>query len=218
MLSDKEILEIIRLLEECYPDPVCTLEYGKDYELLFSARLAAQCTDARVNMVTPALFEKYRSLEAFAAADVSELEDIIHTCGFFRIKARDIIAASAMLIGEFNCRVPDTMEELLRLPGVGRKTANLMLGDIHKKPAIVVDTHCIRLSNRFGLVDTKDPLKIEIALREALPPAKSSDFCHRLVLHGRAVCKAGTPPCAKKNPLSECCIAGICETGRQNNQ
>lgn len=216
MLSDNEILEIIRLLEECYPDPVCTLEYDNDYELLFGARLAAQCTDARVNMVTPALFDRYRSLEAFATADASELEDIIRPCGFFRIKARDIIAASAMLVSEFDCRVPDTMEELLKLPGVGRKTANLILGDIHKKPAIVVDTHCIRLSNRIGLVDTKDPLKIEIALREVLPPAKSSDFCHRLVLHGRAVCKAGAPSCAKKNPLGECCISGICETGRQN--
>lgn len=208
MLTNDGIIEIIRLLEECYPEPVCALDYGKDYELLFAARLAAQCTDARVNTVTPILYERYPTLESLAAADLAQLEDIIHPCGFFRIKARDIAAAAAMLIGEFDGRVPDTMEELLRLPGVGRKTANLMLGDIHKKPAVVVDTHCIRLSNRMGLVDTKDPLRIETALREALPPESSSDFCHRLVLHGRAVCSARAPNCGV------CRIAGVCETGR----
>ena len=209
MLTKIEINEIIRLLEENYPEPVCALEYGKDYELLFAARLSAQCTDVRVNMVTPLLFEKYPTLEALANADMSELESIIHPCGFFRIKARDIGAASKMLIEEFDSRVPDGMEELLRLPGVGRKTANLMLGDIHNKPAVVVDTHCIRLSNRLGLVDTKDPLRIEIKLREMLPPEKSSDFCHRLVLHGRAVCKASKPAC------NDCCIVGLCGTGKQ---
>jgi len=204
MLADFEISEIIRLLEECYPEPVCALEYRKDYELLFAARLAAQCTDARVNTVTPVLYKRFPTLESLAGADVEQLEDIIHPCGFFRTKSRDIITAAAMLIGEFGGRVPDTMEELLRLPGVGRKTANLMLGDIHGKPAVVVDTHCIRLSNRIGLVNTKDPVKIETALREALPPKSSSDFCHRLVLHGRAVCTARNPNC------SACCIAGIC--------
>jgi len=209
MLSKPEVIELVRLLEECYPEPVCALEYEKDYELLFSARLAAQCTDARVNTITPVLFKRYTSLEALAEADVSELESIIHPCGFFRTKARDIIAASAMLIVEFNGRVPDTMEALLRLPGVGRKTANLMLGDIHNKPAVVVDTHCIRLSNRIGFVSTKDPAKIETALREALPPDKSSDFCHRLVLHGRAVCSARNPSC------DACCIAGLCRHVRQ---
>jgi len=203
-LTKSEILEIIRQLEESYPEPLCALVYRKDYELLFAARLAAQCTDARVNTVTPGLFKRYPTLEAFAGADISELEDIVHPCGFYRIKARDITAAAAMLIGEFGGSVPDTMDELLRLPGVGRKTANLMLGDIHGKPAVVVDTHCIRLSNRIGFVDVKDPVKIETALRKALPPDRSSDFCHRLVLHGRAVCTARSPACGN------CSIAGIC--------
>jgi endonuclease-3 len=157
-----------------------------------------------VNTVTPRLFKRYPTLHALAGADVAELEEIIHSCGFYRIKARDIIAASAMLILEFSGRVPDTMEDLLRLPGVGRKTANLILGDVHGKPAVVVDTHCIRLSNRIGFVDGKDPVKIEKALRDALPPEKSSDFCHRLVLHGRAVCYARKPACGV------CCLAGIC--------
>jgi len=204
MLSKSKVHEIIRLLEDDYPEPICELEYIKDYELLFSARLAAQCTDARVNIVAPVLFKRFSTLEELAGADISEVEDIIHPCGFYRIKARDIVAASAMLLGEFDGRVPDTMEELLRLPGVGRKTANLILGDIHKKPAVVVDTHCIRLSNRIGLVDSKDPEKIETRLREILPPEKSSDFCHRLVLHGRAVCTARSPACDK------CCIAVLC--------
>ena len=204
MLIKTEVLKIINLLEESYPEPLCALEFKKDYELLFAARLAAQCTDARVNTVTPVLFKKYPTLEALAGAGVKDMEDIVHPCGFYRVKARDIIAASAMLIGVFDGRVPDTMEELLRLPGVGRKTANLILGDIYKKPAVVVDTHCIRLSNRIGLVETKDPVKIETALRKILPPEKSSDFCHRLVLHGRAVCSARNPACGR------CCIAGIC--------
>ena len=204
MLTKPEVLEIIRLLDESYPEPICALEYKKDDELLFSARLAAQCTDARVNTVTPVLFERYPTLESLAGADIAELESIIHPCGFYRIKARDIAAASAMLAGEFDGRVPDTMDDLLRLPGVGRKTANLILGDVHGKPAVVVDTHCIRLTNRIGFVNTKDPLKIETALREILPSDKSSDFCHRLVLHGRAVCNARNPAC------SACCLAGIC--------
>ena len=201
---DAEINELIRLLEECYPEPVCALEYSKDYELLFSARLAAQCTDARVNTITPLLFGKYPTLESLAGADLSDVENIIFPCGFYRTKARDILATSAMLVAEFGGRVPDTMEQLLLLPGVGRKTANLILGDVHNKPAVVVDTHCIRLSNRIGLVSTKDPVKIETALREILPPEKSSDFCHRLVLHGRAICKARKPAC------NSCCLTGIC--------
>ena len=205
MLANADILEIIKLLEESYPEPICALEYKKDYELLFAARLAAQCTDARVNTVTPILYGRYPTLEALAGADIVEMEEIVHPCGFYRVKARDIIAASAMLLGVFGGRVPDTMEELLRLPGVGRKTANLILGDIYKKPAVVVDTHCIRLSNRIGFVDTKDPVKIETELREVLPPEKSSDFCHRLVLHGRAVCTARNPAC------NRCSIAGLCQ-------
>ena len=209
MLPKSEVNELIRLLEDRYPEPVCALEYDKDYELLFSTRLAAQCTDARVNIVAPFLYGRYPTLEALAGADVNELELIIRPCGFFRTKARDIIAAASMLVREFGGRVPDTMEELIRLPGVGRKTANLILGDIHNKPAVVVDTHCIRLSNRIGLVGSKDPVKIETALREALPPDKSNDFCHRLVLHGRAVCTARNPAC------SVCCIVSLCRHVRQ---
>jgi len=208
MLTKSEIDELIRLLEECYSGDLCALTYAKDYQLLFAARLAAQCTDARVNKITPTLFGRYTTLESLAAADVTDIENIIHSCGFYRTKSRDIVAAAGMLLSDFDGRVPDTMEELLKLPGVGRKTANLMLGDIHNKSAVVVDTHCIRLSNRIGLVNTKDPVKIETALREILPPEKSSDFCHRLVLHGRAVCTARSPAC------SRCVIARLCDTGR----
>ena len=203
-ITKSEVSELIKLLEECYPEPICALEFKKDYELLFAARLAAQCTDARVNTVTPVLFSRYPTLEALAGADIKDMEEIVHPCGFYRVKARDIVAASAMLIGVFGGKVPDTMEELLRLPGVGRKTANLILGDVFKKPAVVVDTHCIRLTNCIGLVSTKDPVKIETALRKILPPEKSSDFCHRLVLHGRAVCTARNPACGR------CSLAGIC--------
>ena len=204
MFTNKEIIELIALLKDSYPEASCALDYKKDYELLFSARLAAQCTDARVNMVTPILFARYPTLEALRDAQASEIEEIIHSCGFFRAKARDMINASAMLISDFGGRVPDNMEDLLKLPGVGRKTANLMLGDIFNKPAVVVDTHCIRLANRIGLVQTKDPAKIETALRGMLPPAESSDFCHRLVLHGRAVCTARNPGCG------DCRLGGIC--------
>lgn len=195
MFSAFEINELINVLEKCYPDELCALKFNTDYQLLFAARLAAQCTDARVNRITPELFGKFPSLEAIAEADVSEVENIVRSCGVYRNKARDIVAAANMLLNEFDGRVPDTMEDLLRLPGVGRKTANLMIGVIHKKPAIVVDTHCIRLSNRIGLVNVKDPVKIETALREMLPPEKSTNFCHRLVLHGRAVCNAYRPDC-----------------------
>ena len=206
MLKKVEIDKLIQLLEEHYSEALCALEYKKDYELLFSARLAAQCTDARVNTITPVLFKRYPTLRALAEADTSEVESIIHSCGFFRSKARDIVAAADMLLSAFGGRVPDTMEQLLLLPGVGRKTANLILGDIHKKPAVVVDTHCIRLSNRIGLVKVKDPVKIETELRAVLPPEKSSDFCHRIVLHGRAVCTARKPACGV------CCLAEICRS------
>ena len=189
------INKIIEALEKDYPDAECSLNYVKPHELLFATRLAAQCTDERVNTITPVLYAKYETLEAIASADIENVEEIIHSCGFFRTKARDIILAAQMLISEFGGTVPDNMEDLLRLPGVGRKTANLILGDVYKKPSIVVDTHCIRLSNRLGLVKTKDPAKIETTLREILPPEKSSDFCHRLVLHGRAVCEARSPKC-----------------------
>ena len=195
MDNNTRIPEIIAALEKEYPVPVCSLVYEKDYELLFAARLAAQCTDERVNLTTPALFGKYPTLEALTAADVSDVEEIIHACGFFRTKAKDIILASQALLSEFNGKVPDNMDDLLSLPGVGRKTANLILGDVYHLPAVVVDTHCIRLSNRLGLVKAKEPAKIEASLREMLPPDKSSDFCHRLVLHGRAVCEARSPKC-----------------------
>jgi len=205
-MSDKKVAEIlVELLEREYPDAECSLEYIKDYELLFSVRLAAQCTDERVNKVTPALFEAYPTLEAFANATPEEVEPYIRSCGFFRGKARDIVGAAKMIIEEYDGKVPDNMDDLLKLPGVGRKTANLVLGDIFNTPSsVVVDTHCIRISNKLGLVDTKDPVKIERKLREILPPDKSNDFCHRLVLHGRAVCNARSPKC------SICCLREYC--------
>jgi len=207
VLNDRERAEaIVGLLEAEYPDADCSLNFGKDYELLFSVRLAAQCTDARVNLITPALFARYPTLEAFADADVSEVEEYVHSCGFFRTKARDIVAAANMLLNEYDGKVPDQMEDLLRLPGVGRKTANLILGDVYNTPsAVIVDTHCIRLTNRMGLVDTKDPLKVEMRLRALLPPEKSNGFCHRMVLHGRAVCPAQKPKC------ENCCVAAYCK-------
>ena len=208
MRTKEQVRGIVEALENEYPDALCSLVYEKDYELLFSVRLAAQCTDERVNMVTPALFARFPTLEDFAKADVAEVEEYIHSCGFFRAKARDIVLCAQMLIERFGGKVPGTMEELLTLPGVGRKTANLILGDIFGVPgSTVVDTHCIRLSNRMGLVDgLKEPEKIERALREILPPEKSSDFCHRVVLHGRAVCDARKPRC------EECCCAPYCKT------
>lgn len=207
MRSKKQVLEIVRLLEEEYPLAECTLDYKKDYELLFSVRLAAQCTDARVNMITPALFERFPTLQSFAGAEVGEVEEYVHSCGFYRAKARDIVACAKLLVENYGGKVPDSMEELLKLPGVGRKTANLILGDVFKIPgSTVVDTHCIRISNRLGLVDDlKDPVKIEFALRKQLPPEKSSDFCHRIVLHGRAVCTARKPMC------ENCRLKGVCQ-------
>ncbi len=199
MKKKKEVLAILEELKVLYPDPACSLNYKKPYELLFATRMAAQCTDERVNKVTPGLYGRFPTLEALAAADVSEVEELIHSTGFFRAKARDIVAASNMLLEEYGGVVPDKMEELLRLPGVGRKTANLILGDVYGVPGVVVaDTHCIRLSGRIGLTDgTKDPGKTEQQLRKILPPEESNDFCHRLVLHGRAVCMARGPECEK---------------------
>ena len=178
MRTKEQIDEIVRLLLALYPEAACTLDYGKDYELLFSVRLAAQCTDERVNKVTPALFERFPTLESIAAADVEEIERYIRSTGFFRAKARDIVACAQVLLSKHDGHVPGTMEELTALPGVGRKTANLILGDIFHIPgSTVVDTHCIRLSNRIGLVDNvKDPVKIEMALRELLPPERSNSF------------------------------------------
>lgn len=202
--TDERVAQIIEILEGLYPISVCSLDYEHAYELLFSARLAAQCTDARVNTVTPALFARYPTLEAFAGADVADVEAIIHPCGFFRSKARDIVACANKLLTEYGGRLPDTVEELVKLPGVGRKTANLIVGDVFHKPAIVTDTHCIRIANRLGLCHTKEPVKVERALWEIIPPEKGSDFCHRLVLFGRDICTARAPRCG------DCPLASLC--------
>ena len=206
MEMQERVAGIIAALKEAYPDALCALEYGKDYELMISVRLSAQCTDARVNQVTPALFARFPTLESFAEADVAEVEDYVRTCGFYHHKARDIVLACQMLLRDYGGKVPDTMEALLKLPGVGRKTANLLLGDIYHKPAVVCDTHCIRITNRLGLAQGKDPAKVEQQLWKVLPPEESSDFCHRIVLHGRAVCTARAPRC------EACTLAPYCKT------
>lgn len=192
----QKVENIIALLKEVYPQAPCALQYEKDYELMIAVRLSAQCTDARVNLVTPALFAAYPTLEAMAAAPISEVENYIHSCGFYRQKAKDIVLACQMLLQQYNGIVPDTMEDLLKLPGVGRKTANLLLGDLYQKPgSIVCDTHCIRICERLGLSKGKDPEKVEKQLRKILPPEESSDFCHRIVLFGRDTCIARKPKC-----------------------
>ncbi len=194
----EKVLSIISGLKERYPDALCALQYEKDYELMIAVRLSAQCTDARVNLVTPALFAAYPTLEAMAQADIAQVEQYIHACGFFRQKAKDIVLACQMLLTEFDGKVPGTMEELLRLPGVGRKTANLLLGDIYKTPgSVVCDTHCIRICGRLGLSKGKEPEKVETQLRAILPPEESSDFCHRIVLFGREICTARAPKCSQ---------------------
>ena len=197
MKTNEEVWSIVNALKALYPDGICSLDYEKDYELLFSVRLAAQCTDERVNKVTPALFARFPTLEALAGADIAEVEQYIHSTGFFRAKAKDIVLSAQMLLRDYGGKVPDTMEELLKLPGVGRKTANLILGDVYHVPGVVVaDTHCIRISGLLGLTDgSKDPGKVETQRRAVLPPEESNNFCHRLVLHGRAVCIARRPQC-----------------------
>lgn len=196
MEMQERVQGIVEGLKEIYPKALCALEYDKDYELMISVRLSAQCTDARVNLVTPALFAAYPTLEAFAQAEVEDIERYIHSCGFYHGKARDIVGACRMLLTDYNGKVPGTMEELLKLPGVGRKTANLLLGDLYGVPgSVVCDTHCIRIANRLGLATGKEPEKVEMQLRKILPPEESSDFCHRIVLHGRAVCTARRPMC-----------------------
>ncbi len=210
MKTEAQINAIIEGLEKLYPDAVCSLDYRKDYELLFSVRLAAQCTDARVNLVTPALFERFPSLEAFAQATPEEVGEYVHSCGFWRAKAKDIVGSAQMLLSDFGGKVPDTMEDLLRLPGVGRKTANLILGDVYGKEGYVCDTHCIRITGRLGITDgSKDPLKVEQQLRKVIPPEESSDFCHRMVLHGRALCMARGPKC------EECPMRELCDYGKE---
>ena len=193
----EKVEEIIQLLKQRYPDALCALHYTKDYELMIAVRLSAQCTDARVNLVTPALFDAYPTLEAMAGADIAHVEQLVRTCGFYKHKARDIVLGCQMLLSDFGGKVPGTMEELLRIPGVGRKTANLLLGDLYAVPgSVVCDTHCIRICGRLGLTDgTKDPEKAERQLRAILPPEESSDFCHRIVLFGRDCCTARNPQC-----------------------
>lgn len=204
-INDKErALAAVEALKKEYTDALCSLVAGNPLELLIATRLSAQCTDARVNLVTPALFEKYKTVEDYAAAKQEDVEEIIRSCGFFRTKAADIIAMSRQIIDNFGGEVPDTVEKLTTLQGVGRKTANLIVGDVYGKPAVVTDTHVIRITNLLGLVATKDPYKVEMRLRELLPPEESNDFCHRCVLHGRAVCVAGRPKCG------ECVMADFC--------
>ncbi len=205
-MTKKQIaLSAVEALKKDYPDAICSLVAGNPFELLIATRLSAQCTDARVNLVTPALFEKYRTLEDYAAADVKDIEKIIHSCGFYRQKSKDIIEMAKKIISDYDSRVPDTIEELTTLSGVGRKTANLICGDVYGKPAVVADTHLIRISNRLGLVATKDPYKVEIELKKLLPAEESNDFCHRAVLHGRAVCDARKPKC------ESCSMASFCK-------
>ena len=206
MTKKERALEIIRLLSKEYPDADCTLDYNEAWKLLVSVRLAAQCTDARVNVVVQDLYKVYPDVAALAAADVDKIEEIIRPCGLGHSKARDISACMKMLQEKYGGKVPDNFNELLALPGVGRKSANLIMGDVFGKPAIVTDTHCIRLVNRMGLVDhIKDPKKVEMELWKLIPPKEGNQFCHRLVEHGRAVCTARTKPYCDK-----CCLKDIC--------
>ena len=201
----EKVSAIIDILKERYPDAPCALHYEKDYELMIAVRLSAQCTDARVNLVTPHLFAAYPTLEAMADADIADVEKIVHSCGFYKHKARDIVLACQMLLREYGGKVPGTMEQLLRLPGVGRKTANLLLGDLYGQPgSVVCDTHCIRICGKLGLSQGKDPEKVEQQLRKILPPEESSDFCHRIVLFGREICIARNPKCGQC-PLAPHC-------------
>lgn len=209
-LSEKAS-KILDELEILYPEAQCSLQYQKPYELLIATRLSAQCTDARVNIVTKDLFKRFPTLEAFANADVCDIEEIIKPCGLFRTKAKSINELAIVLIEKFDGRVPDNMDDLTSLPGIGRKTANLILGDVYRQPAVVTDTHCIRICNRLGLVDSKDPKKVEMSLREILDPKRSNDFCHRLVNFGRDVCVARKPKC-------ECCaLSHLCQFKTDNN-
>ena len=202
---ENKVHAIIDALKLRYPQALCALQYEKDYELMVAVRLSAQCTDARVNLVTPALFAAYPTLESLAKAEIADVERYIHSCGFYRQKAKDIVLACQMLLTEYGGKVPGTMEELLKLPGVGRKTANLLLGDIYQTPgSVVCDTHCIRICGRLGLSQGKEPEKVEKQLRAILPPEESSDFCHRIVLFGRDICTARNPKCGEC-PLSPFC-------------
>lgn len=204
MTKKERALRACEVLERIYPEALCALHYQESYQLLIAVRLSAQCTDARVNLVTPTLFQKYPTLQDFADADISELESVVKPCGFYRMKAKNIKEMAEQLLTKYHGVVPDTMEELLTLSGVGRKTANLILGDVYGKPAIVADTHFIRITGRLGLTNSKDPVQVERDLRPLVPPERSSDFCHRIVWFGRDTCRARKPQC-NGCPMSDFC-------------
>ena len=205
MTKKERALKAVEILKTEYPQAICSLNASNPFELLVAVRLSAQCTDARVNLVTPALFEKYKTLDDYANENVKDIENIIRSCGFYKNKAESIVGMAQMIISDFGGRVPDEIDDLVKLPGVGRKTANLIVGDVYGKESIVVDTHMIRISNRIGLVSVKDPVKIETALKKVIPPSEGSDFCHRIVLFGRDTCSARKPKC------EGCCMAEICK-------
>ena len=209
MTEKQRAVLAVEALKKEYPDAICSLTYTEPLQLLIATRLSAQCTDARVNMVTPALFERFPTLNAFCDGPVEDIEEIIRSCGLYKTKARDIYAMCNKLRSDYNGVVPDTVEELTKLPGVGRKTANLVVGDIYHKPAVVTDTHCIRICGRLGLSEGKDPLKVEKQLRAVLPMDEANDFCHRLPLHGRDVCDARTPKC------EICCMREFCKYAQE---
>lgn len=209
MTKKQRAISAVEALKKEYPEAICSLNYKDEFQLLAATRLSAQCTDARVNIVTPALFEKYPTVEAFAEAEVADVEELIRSCGFYRTKAKDLVEMAKKIISDFGGKVPDNIEDLTSLPGVGRKTANLICGDIFGKPAVVADTHLIRISNLLGLVETKDSFKVEMQLKELLPAEESNDFCHRCVLHGRAVCIARRPDC------ENCCMAEFCKSAKK---
>lgn len=205
MTKKERALKAIEALKELYPEAICSLNASNPFELLVATRLSAQCTDARVNLVTPALFERYKTVEDYAAADIKDIEKYIHSCGFYKSKAESIVGMAQKILSDFGGEVPDNIEDLTTLPGVGRKTANLIVGDVYGKAAIVVDTHCIRITNRLGLVKEKDPKKIELALKKIIPAEEGSDFCHRIVLFGRDICSARKPKC------EECTLFDFCK-------
>ena len=208
MTKKEKAIKTVEALEQLYPDAICSLDYSDAFQLLIATRLSAQCTDARVNMVTPALFAKYPDAKSMANAPVESVEELIKTCGLYKTKARDLVGIGQMIVSDFGGVVPDTIEQLIKLPGVGRKTANLVCGDVYGKPAVVTDTHFIRLCNRLGFVKTTDPLKVENEMRKLLPPDKSNDFCHRSVLFGRDICTARKTYC-ERCPLAEFCPSKI---------
>ena len=208
MKKREKVLKAVEALEILYPDAICSLDYSDAFQLLIATRLSAQCTDARVNMVTPSLFAKYPNALSMAQAPIESIEELIKTCGLYKTKAKDLVGIGKMIMQEFAGTVPDTIEELTKLPGVGRKTANLVCGDVYGKPAVVTDTHFIRLCNRLGFVKTTDPVKVEIAMRKLLPPDKSNDFCHRSVLFGRDICTARKTYC-ERCPMADFCPSSI---------